>query len=497
MQPSEFRAAPYYPIIYVRGYAGRQDEVEETVDDPFYGFNKGSTHIRVGPKGGAHFFAFESPLVRLMTDHGYSDVFEGAKQTIVSGSAKNLWKTIWIYRYYDPTSKTFDQTEGGEKRVPERLEIEEAAEGLKELIDTVKEQTGAEKVILVAHSMGGLVCRSLIQKRYIEANDKASNHVDKLFTYGSPHGGIHFGIPGGGILEWVRDKLGVNNCDDFGEDRMYQYLTPNAKKKKAPADFAQNSLNKAFDEGRVFSVVGTNAHDYAVLHGLSRRSVGPQSDGLVQIQHAYVKGSHRAYIHRSHSGRYGMVNSEEGYQNLQRFLFGDRKVKITLIDATLRTKGNVTYHLDVRFSIRGLPVLLNEQTAKNYCPIMLDKEAQTGTCPLFTTFLNSRYSTRDDKSCRYTLGLSILPVAHEKRTLIFTEHIQDLPIWSDWLIVDVVPDPAEVLFTWASTGTVPTEKMELETLDNKGRLADVVMPGRAKEILGDRAKLRFEIFDWK
>jgi hypothetical protein len=27
------------PIIYIRGYAGAQADVEETVDDPFYGFN--------------------------------------------------------------------------------------------------------------------------------------------------------------------------------------------------------------------------------------------------------------------------------------------------------------------------------------------------------------------------------------------------------------------------------------------------------------------------
>jgi len=28
---------PYYPIIYVRGYAGTQDAVEDTVATPLYG----------------------------------------------------------------------------------------------------------------------------------------------------------------------------------------------------------------------------------------------------------------------------------------------------------------------------------------------------------------------------------------------------------------------------------------------------------------------------
>ena len=63
------------PIIYVRGYAGSQAEVEDTTDDPFCGFNLGSTHIHLDVDGQADFFAFESPLIRLMSDHGYSEVY--------------------------------------------------------------------------------------------------------------------------------------------------------------------------------------------------------------------------------------------------------------------------------------------------------------------------------------------------------------------------------------------------------------------------------------
>lgn len=36
--------------------------------------------------------------------------------------------------------------------------------------------------------------------------------------------------------------------------------------------------------------------------------------------------SPRAFVHRSHSGHYGIVNSEDGYQNLTRFLFGELRV---------------------------------------------------------------------------------------------------------------------------------------------------------------------------
>ena len=37
---------PYYPIIYIRGYAMTQSAVEDTVADPYMGFNLGSTKLR-------------------------------------------------------------------------------------------------------------------------------------------------------------------------------------------------------------------------------------------------------------------------------------------------------------------------------------------------------------------------------------------------------------------------------------------------------------------
>ena len=63
-----------------------------------------------------------------------------------------------------------------------------------------------------------------------------------------------------------------------------------------------------------------------LARGLEYRVVSrhgaPMSDGLVQIKNASVAGAPRAFVHRSHSGHYGIVNSEEGYQNLRRFLCG-------------------------------------------------------------------------------------------------------------------------------------------------------------------------------
>ena len=67
--------APYYPIIYVRGYAGSESAVEETVATPFMGFNLGSTKVRQNYKGEVVRHVFESPLIRLMKDFEYRDVY--------------------------------------------------------------------------------------------------------------------------------------------------------------------------------------------------------------------------------------------------------------------------------------------------------------------------------------------------------------------------------------------------------------------------------------
>ena len=57
--------APYHPIIYVRGFAGTQGEIDETVGDPYMGFNIGSTKSRQVWDGKLRRYYFESPLVRL------------------------------------------------------------------------------------------------------------------------------------------------------------------------------------------------------------------------------------------------------------------------------------------------------------------------------------------------------------------------------------------------------------------------------------------------
>lgn len=305
--------APYFPIIYVRGYAMTPSEIAATVATPYMGFNLGSTKVRQAWDGSVRRHVFESPLVRLMKDYGYRDTYTQG----IEISGEIAARSIIIYRYYEPAD-----TDLGDGKV---LSIIDAAQGLKALIHKLRDQvcgTDAERlqafrVYLVAHSMGGLVCRSFLQNDAISSPaDRAM--VDKVFTYATPHNGIEMA----GMN--VPAALGLWDLNNFNRKNMTGCLG-------MPGTPARvDSLQGKFDPQRFFCFVGTNHRDYEAALGFSRKLVGEMSDGLVRIENATVSESPRAFAHRSHSGNYGVVNSEDGYQNLVRFLFGDVRVDGTL-----------------------------------------------------------------------------------------------------------------------------------------------------------------------
>ena len=67
--------------------------------------------------------------------------------------------------------------------------------------------------------------------------------------------------------------------------------------------------------------------------------------------------SPRAYAHRSHSGQYGIVNSEEGFQNLTRFLFGSVRADgwLDVFDVTLPEEVQAGVRPGPRLGARLLP----------------------------------------------------------------------------------------------------------------------------------------------
>jgi pimeloyl-ACP methyl ester carboxylesterase len=458
---------PFHPIVYVRGFAATQGEIDETVADPYMGFNIGSAKARVAWTGDVRRFYFESPLVRLMSDHKYEDVFVDGDDLIAAEHNQHPvpYRCIVIYRYYDDASTDF----GSGKTPP----IEHFAKGLDRLILRLRDKICDNKdndiapadfrVHLVAHSMGGLICRAFLQNAKLGSSASRSA-VDKVFTYATPHNGIDMRI-----VRNVPGWLTFGDINNFNRDRIAQYLgLP-----KGP----DVSVVRNFPPERVFNLVGTNAGDYTAGHGISSWAAGDASDGLVRIENATTHGpgkngndvtSPRAFVHRSHSGHYGIVNSEEGYQNLTRFLFGDMRVDgiLDIDDITLPVEVQkvfdegktirASYQFEIAVSVRGCQWQMtrrekreNSAIFRSYGELFPGKDHakrppdRSASPHLFSVFLDSSKSVKASKSVSFAFDVKVLVPDYEVDGALFLKrHYEGGHIYRDLILVEAFHDSA-------------------------------------------------------
>ena len=437
--------APFYPIIYVRGYAMTEKEIADTVSTPYMGFELGATKVRQVWDGKAERLIFESPMVRLMKDYGYSDVFrDGAEITDTIPA-----KSVVIHRYYEQADPDL-----GTGAVPS---VKDAAKALGELVLRVRDQVCGDssdarksfKVILAAHSMGGLIVRCFLQNPRI-GTAEAKGLIDKVFTYATPHNGI--------------DMAGINvpsffkgmDLNNFNRRRMAEYLAL-----KGTPDRVDTLAGK-FDPNRFFCLVGTNSKDYAVAFGLSSVLAGELSDGLVRIENAAVDGAPRAFVHRSHSGYFGIVNSEEGYQNLVRFLFGDVRVDGVLEVEALPLPPEVqkvydkgrdikaSYYFEAAVAPRGAYTFdLTRRTRANNSAILrqfdelFPRDDKRGNAPrspyLFSVFLDSAKIV-SGKALVFSIDLAVSTTGYEINGGLFARsHIPAEYLFRNTLVLKVTP----------------------------------------------------------
>ncbi len=491
---------PFFPIIYVRGYAGNDSEIEDTVAEPYMGFNVGSTKFRQCWDGSVRRHYFESPLLRLVKDFGYTDVYSGGQEMPLDCQIGP--KSIFIYRYYD--EQYFDALMGrgdlgsitGEAR-----KIEDFAEGLSRLILRVRDRIcgddsqakDAFRVYLVAHSMGGLVCRCLLQNMNV-GSPEARKCVDKVFTYATPHNGIEFKVIGN-----VPGFFTLNDMDNFNRERMAQYL--GLKKGSEPSN-----LEGKFDPHRFFCLVGTDSQDYSVAGGWSKRLTGPMSDGLVRIVNATVysqtspdepkRHCPQAFVNRSHSGHFGIVNSEEGYQNLVRFLFGNVRVDgvleldaITLPEEVEKARAEgktirASYHFEVVVRVRGFDWELHRRVAEDesaifrtYDEIFPGDGGKPRKPYLFSVFLATKAKVNPDRpSLGFAIDLRVFVPEYEiDGSWWRDQHYKGSYLYRDSITVEATPERSEAGATSytvkygfdSGTPNRATETAQLEHKDGK------------------------------
>jgi hypothetical protein len=461
---------PYYPIVYVRGYAMTESEREDTFHDTYYGFAATSVEKRAAPPPD-YFRAdlFEGQLIRFMklSQHAYFD----ATNRGLEDAEDNPSRSLWVCRFYD------DDVMRDKLR-----SIEEHAEDLRKLVcETIPQrlkERGVDlgpglkryKVILIAHSMGGLVCRTLIQSLLPARNEKPADWIHRLVTMGTPHKGIELGRIPDFLERLILRTANPFDANIFEEKRMRQYL-------KLADDYPPHSLGEqntgyAFPVKRCMCIIGSDYESYNAVQHVT----GNFSDGLVKQDRAYVvagkpdangkyakeQKSYWTNVHRAHSGRRGIVNSYESFENVHRFLFGDVKAEVYLENVQLgqsaEKKTEYFYDLEFALSIRGTPVYLHRrqqnpcENAIRYARAELEKK----TVLLHTLFINSNLKTTASRYSHFKLEFRINEHA-VKKGFLWDQEYPAKTIYSEDLEVrvgdfDTKLPGAEVQYRWLSEG---------------------------------------------
>lgn len=530
---------PFHPIIYVRGYAMTPTEIDATTADPFCGFNLGSTVFRSGPvkTEQPRKYIFQSPVVRLVSDFKYENVYQDGYdildpewETDATGKPtdnKLTNRSIIIFRYYDEASRMLG--------LGETPPIDVFAKKLGELILRVQElvckndKNGVTKdtfrCYLVAHSMGGLVCRAFLQNPMNDPQN-AGRLVDKLFTYATPHNGIDMG--GMNVPSW----LTKDDMSNFNRDKMAEYLGLNTLTNKPQGDRVDWLPENRFSPEKVFCMVGTNRLDYEVALGLSRTFAGHGSDGLVKIENATLCGLKengqpgqqcaKAFAYRSHSGYFGIVNSEEAYQNLTRFLFGNVRVDIWVDVTAIRLpsevqkeqnagkKVNALYQFEVLASPRGKLWSLTRRTSEEDSVACMSHTEwmaapkKNGALYVSTVFLANRAKVNPNRnSLAYSMTLGVrVPDYEIDRKLWINEHYEGGYLFRNAVVLNLTPpdtsgDKWKITYSWqGTTVNLVAEEITAKTIKGDKVEVKIPLPLDDKTSPGIEGQLRFVVSAW-
>ena len=357
------------PLILIRGFGGVGDEDEKRI--AYQGFNDGTVY----PQKRGENYIYEGLILRFMKSawqyHDatnvvgyYSSVvevetdrlpaelktfdrsyFTGDRIVIDAAMALNLvrsggdpCKTLWVFRYYDLNDRRF---ESYGKALVRLISF------LRDLASLKAPDARKPKVNILAHSMGGLLVREAVQVTYPGMGQKASDHINKIVTLGTPHQGISFQF----LQDWI--KVDAEHELEHFNPKFQADQEPDARRGKYKGrrnDAAYVYFKEYFPPDRLLTVVGTNYRTYSVGVSSWLNRVfsvagegGPtynRSDGLVKQSYAQIPGALRTFVHKCHGGHDSLVTSREAYEIATRFFFGNIRARLRLVSAEIKRGGD-------------------------------------------------------------------------------------------------------------------------------------------------------------
>jgi hypothetical protein len=181
-----------------------------------------------------------------------------------------------------------------------------------------------------------------VQVTYPASGQRASDHINKIVTLGTPHQGISFQF----LRDWIK----------LDAEQELEHFNPKLQADEGVDDRGERNesaypyFKEHFPLDRLLTVVGTNYRTYGVSASswLNRLfSVAGEggatynrSDGLVKQAFAQIPGAPRTFIHKCHGGSDSLVTSREAYEIATRFFFGNILARLRLIDADVVRGGD-------------------------------------------------------------------------------------------------------------------------------------------------------------
>ena len=214
------------------------------------------------------------------------------------------------------------------------------------------------------------------------------------------------------------------------------------------------------------------------------------------------------------------MNSEEAYQNLTRFLFGDVRVDVWVDIDTIRLpqqvqqaadagrKVNALYQFEVLAAPRGKLWFLTRRTAEEdsvACLAHADWSAapkKNGSLYLSSVFLANRARVNPQRrSLAYSLALGVrVPDYEIDRKLWINEHYEGGYLFRNALILEMVPPAAkgekwQVSYAWQNQGSSNADT-GIDAKSIRGGKVEVRIPFDSQTTPGISGRLRFVVTAW-